>query len=88
MYENGLPIPPTNNAALILILFGGRVPANPLQVTNAFNNDPASRPYQDVGFDGLRDDDEKTKFSPYVSLLGTNFGTGSLVYIKSIVRSI
>ena len=83
MYENGLPIPPSFSAPVDNNTVWGRVPANPLQVTNAFNNDPASRPYQDVGFDGLRDDDEKTKFSPYVSLLGTNFGTGSQVYIKA-----
>ena len=40
----------------------GRVPSNPLQVTNAFSNDPADRPFQDIGFDGLNDADEKIKF--------------------------
>ena len=39
----------------------GVVPRNPIQVTNAFSNDPADRPYQDVGFDGLTDSAEVTK---------------------------
>ena len=39
----------------------GQVPANPMQVTNAFSNDPADRPYQDVGYDGLTDTAGKTK---------------------------
>jgi cell surface protein SprA len=45
------------------------VPSNPLQVTNAFSNEPDDRQYQDVGFDGLTDEEEKVKFSPYLSSL-------------------
>jgi cell surface protein SprA len=66
-YENGLPTPtqrqPTDTSVW------GRVPLNPIQVTNAFSNDPAERPYQDVGFDGLADDSERVKFAPYVASL-------------------
>ncbi len=66
-YENGLPTPtqrqPTDTSVW------GRVPLNPIQVTNAFSNDAAERPYQDVGFDGLDDDSERVKFSPYLSSL-------------------
>ena len=47
----------------------GKVPCNPIQVTNAFSNDPADRPYQDVGFDGLTDDGEKENFQPYLNTL-------------------
>ncbi len=36
----------------------GQVPRNPIQVTNAFSNDPADRATQDVGFDGLTDTGE------------------------------
>ena len=61
-YENGLPTP-TNNAPVDNNTVWGKVPSNPLQVTNAFSNDPDDRQYQDVGFDGLTDDEEKTKFS-------------------------
>ena len=30
------------------------MPSNPLQVTNAFSNEPDDRQFQDVGFDGLQ----------------------------------
>jgi cell surface protein SprA len=35
-------------------------------VINAFDNNPDSRKLQDVGLDGLNDDDEKVKFAPVV----------------------
>jgi cell surface protein SprA len=68
MYENGLPTP-TINAPVDSSTVWGKVPANPLQVTNAFSNNTDDRQYQDVGFDGLRDDEEKRKFSTYLSNL-------------------
>ncbi|RYY60155.1 MAG: cell surface protein SprA [Chitinophagaceae bacterium] len=67
-YENGLPTP-TNNALVDENTVWGRVPSNPLQVTNAFSNDPADREFQDVGFDGLTDDGERTKFAAYLAAL-------------------
>ncbi|MGK2863839.1 MAG: cell surface protein SprA, partial [Chitinophagaceae bacterium] len=67
-YENGLPTP-TNNAQVDNNTVWGKVPSNPLQVTNAFSNEPSDRQYQDVGFDGLTDEEEKTKFSPYLASL-------------------
>lgn len=52
-YENGMPTPTipasVDNSAW------GRVPVNPIQVTNAFSNNPEDRIYQDVGLDGLTD---------------------------------
>ncbi|HMO62067.1 MAG TPA: cell surface protein SprA [Ferruginibacter sp.] len=63
-YENGLPTPtsqlPTSNSVW------GRVPLNPIQVANAFSNDPADRVFQDVGFDGINDEDERTLHTPYL----------------------
>lgn len=47
----------------------GKVPANPIQVTQAFSNDPNDRPLQDAGFDGLVDDAEQVKFQGYLSQL-------------------
>jgi cell surface protein SprA len=47
----------------------GKVPGNPIQVTQAFSNDPADRPLQDAGFDGLVDDAENVKFQSYLSAL-------------------
>jgi len=82
-YENGLPtiknpaIPVDNNTVW------GRVPSNPIQVTNAFSNDPDDRPYQDVGYDGLTDSLERSKFGSYLSSLAANFGTNSPIYQKA-----
>lgn len=70
-YENGLPTP-TSNAPVDNNTVWGRVPSNPLQVTNAFSNDANDRQYQDVGFDGLSDTDEKTKFANYLTSIQAN----------------
>jgi cell surface protein SprA len=58
----------------------GKVPANPIQVTQAFSNDPADRPLQDAGFDGLDDAAEGGKYAQYLADLAAAFGTGSLIY--------
>ncbi len=81
-YENGLPTPnapsPVDNSNW------GRVPTNPVQVTNAFSNDPNDRKYQDLGFDGLDDTAEVSKRSAYLAQLATNFGTGSAAYQQAL----
>lgn len=66
-YENGLPTP--NAPSPIDTSNWGRVPANPVQVTNAFSNDPNDRAYQDIGFDGLDDTAEVNKRQAYLSQL-------------------
>ncbi|MEO8584486.1 MAG: cell surface protein SprA, partial [Flavitalea sp.] len=58
----------------------GKVPGNPIQVTQAFSNDPADRPLQDAGFDGLDDEAERKKFAQYLSDLAAAFGTSSAIY--------
>src|SRR5690606_5023415 len=45
----------------------GKVPANPIQVTQAFSNDPSDRPLQDAGFDGLTTDAENRKFQTFLN---------------------
>ena len=82
-YENGLRTP-TNNAALDSNTVWGQVPANPLQVTNAFSIEPTDRQFQDVGYDGLQDIDEQRRFRPYLDNLATNFGMSSFIYQKAI----
>jgi cell surface protein SprA len=78
-YENGLPTP--NLPAQVDRSVWGLVPRNPIQVTNAFSNDPADRPYQDVGFDGLTDSAEVSfRRNDYLNLLAANFGANSKVY--------
>ncbi|HTB52488.1 MAG TPA: cell surface protein SprA [Ferruginibacter sp.] len=68
-YENGLPTP--SIPAQVDTSVWGRIPLNPIQVTNAFSNDPNDRPYQDVGFDGLSDDSERVWRQSYLSQLST-----------------
>ncbi len=77
-YENGLP-----TSALVKDVdttVWGRVPR--LQaLVDAFDNNPSSRPYQDVGYDGLRDVDELSFFdSVYVSRVRNAFGAASGAY--------
>ncbi len=49
-YENGLKTPSTPSTPEDETIWG-RVPRNPIQVTNAFSNNPDDRPFQDIGFD-------------------------------------
>ena len=81
-YENGLPTP-TINSPVDNSTVWGRVPSNPQQITNAFSNEPTDREFQDVGFDGLTDTAEVSKFAPYLTSLRTTFGPGSLVYQRA-----
>ncbi len=62
-FENGLPGSPT--PINIDTTSWGRVPTVQA-VVHAFDNAPESRLYQDVGFDGLRNEDEATFFSDYL----------------------
>lgn len=58
-YENGLPV--DDVVENVDTTVWGRVPS--LQaLVNSFDNNPASRPYQDVGYDGLRTEDERKFF--------------------------
>lgn len=82
-YENGLSTPNIPAAVDETRSVWGTTPVNPFQVTNAFSNDPADRPYQDEGFDGLNDDGEKKKQSQYLQDIATNFGTSSAIYQKA-----
>ena len=78
LYENGLPTPSNQNVPLDETVWGV-APRNPIQITNAFSNDPADRPFQDVGYDGLTDADEQRKFSEYLTRLRNNFGANSAI---------
>ena len=81
-YENGLNTP--NQPAVIdSTSKWGRTPTNPIQITQSFSNDPNDRQYQDVGFDGLNDDGERSKQNVYLSQLSNNFGSTSGVYTKA-----
>ncbi len=63
-FENGLPGSPL--VQNVDTTAWGRVPTIQ-SVVKAFDNDSESRRYQDVGLDGLRNDDEQSFFSDYLS---------------------
>lgn len=62
----------------------GKVPGNPIQVTQAFSNDPADRPLQDAGFDGLDNVAERRKFKLYLDDLRNRFGANSAIYQQAL----
>ncbi len=68
LYENGLPTPSQPNILTDETVWG-KVPRNPIQITNAFSNEPADRPFQDIGFDGLTDTAEQRKYQTYLAQL-------------------
>lgn len=77
VYENGLPGSPSgSNASLPTIESNiGKVPLiSP--IANSFVNDPADRPFQDVGYDGFSDSAEARKFSPFISALLASGASG------------
>lgn len=78
-YENGMPRS-GNNPDVLDQSFFGNVPLLP-QINFAFDNDPASRPFQDIGLDGLRDNQERNFYKEkYLDQLEANFGPNSRAY--------
>ena len=77
-YENGLATP-TIPAATATSTWGTS-PLNPIQITQGFSNDPADRPFQDVGLDGLSDSGEVKLRSQYLNELATRYGVSSKAY--------
>ena len=50
-------------------------------MVNSFDNNPASREFQDVGYDGLRTDDERTFFdTTYIQKIVNLYSTASQAY--------
>lgn len=62
-FENGLPI--TAELEDVDTTLWGRV-STQQSLVKEFDNNIESRRYQDIGFDGLNDDDEKTFFTDYL----------------------
>ena len=81
-FENGLPT--SSIAENIDTTSWGVVPTN-FSIVDAFDNEPSSRQYQDVGLDGLRTSDELLFFdSIYLEQLETQYGLNSLVYQQAL----
>jgi len=79
-FENGLPT--ATDGALVDETAWGRVPLQQ-SLVNAFDNDPNTRQYQDVGMDGLSNNDERSFFEDYLDDISNNFGAGSKAYIDA-----
>jgi len=82
-YENGLPV----DAVIVNVdtTIWGRVPTIQ-SLVEAFDNNPASRPYQDVGYDGLSDIDELSFFdTTYIVKLNNAYGPGSQAYQQAAI---
>jgi cell surface protein SprA len=67
-FENGYNTP-NIVAAVDSFSVWGRVPANPIEVTDAFSNNSGDRPYQDIGLDGMSDGAEANHFNNYLQQL-------------------
>ena len=80
-FENGLPTSLT--VVNVDTTIWGRVP-NTQPIVNAFDNNEASRMYQDVGYDGLGSthglQDEQSFFASYLNDIANRFGTESQAY--------
>ena len=82
-FENGLPTTPGNHQEIDTSQFGF-IATSP-QINFAFDNDPNSRDRQDLGLDGLTDDEERDFFDTvYLKQLESNFGTNAPVYQKAL----
>jgi cell surface protein SprA len=82
-YENGMNTPKIP-ASVDSTNTWGKTPVNPIQITQAFSNDPDDRPFQDVGFDGLDDNGERRKKAYVLQRLANTFGAGSAIYQKTL----
>ena len=80
-FENGLPS--TELVNLVDTTVWGRIPISQ-SLVNAFNNDPPSRQYQDIGLDGLSDLDEGSFFVNYLDSIRLLHGNNSPAYINAL----
>lgn len=77
-YENGLPT--SERVENVDTTIWGRVPTMQ-DLVGTFNNSSEARQYQDVGYDGLRDVDERSFFEDtFLRIIRERFGEGSAAY--------
>jgi len=76
-YENGLPT--SDIIENVDTTIWGRVPT--LQaLVESFSNTAGSRQFQDVGYDGLRDEDERSFHAAFLEYIKQEFGEESAAY--------
>ena len=76
-FENGLPTSPEMTG--VDSTQWGVVPKYQALV-NSFDANLDARKYQDVGYDGLTNDNEKNYFNSYLQSIASIYGTGSVAY--------
>ncbi|MFU8842866.1 MAG: cell surface protein SprA [Bacteroidales bacterium] len=90
-FEHGLPTSENFPENEVTLTPWGRVP-NKLDLVQSFSNDPGAREFQDVGYDGLRDIDERIFFSsantdietkPYLDIVESVYGSSSQAYLNA-----
>lgn len=81
-FENGLPYPPDNTKTEKSKW--SKIAKFQQQLTFAFDNDPAARTAQDVGYDGMNNDEEVEHFKDFLDELEANFGNTSTAYLNAI----
>ena len=81
-FENGLPVPgqPGNLDETNL----GKIPTV-LNINNAFAASEEGLIAQDVGYDGLNNEEEQSFFSSYFDALNAAFGQGSTAYQQALL---
>ena len=82
-FENKLPTTEAESQILTGDNFSAWGRVTPEQsVVNAFDNNPETRPFQDIGLDGLRNVEELTYFADYLEKIENDptLGTGSAAY--------
>jgi cell surface protein SprA len=78
-YENGLPLGDTTGGVVLRTKWG-LAPAQPF-VTNAFDISGGARDKQDVGLDGLKNNEEAGYFSAYKAKLDNMLSLGQLTQV-------
>jgi cell surface protein SprA len=72
-YENGLPGDPGgSNGSLPVVSSNLGISPALSPISNSFLNETSERPFQDVGYDGLSNTDEATKFASFISAMNTS----------------
>ena len=71
-FENGLPVPGTDTTGITRRTVWGQVTRQQF-LTDAFNAAPGARTAQDVGLDGLNDDNERIKATAASNPYGSQF---------------
>lgn len=80
-FENGLTTDGTFDASTMETTVWGRVPTTQA-IVNAFDNDISSRIFQDVGLDGLGDDNERDFYADYLNEVQGIVSAGAYVQFE------